>query len=154
MEFMQSYKRLDNLCRDMNGIGITGYIRDMEAAPYGSRYSSDWDSVYRQLKHYRHIRNQIAHDNYVTEESVCQAGDSVWLEDFYQKILNRADPLAVYYRAINSKANQGLSQSSSDFTFVSHLPSEPESRFPRFLVLGLLAAGILVLVMWAVLSFL
>ncbi len=154
MEFMQSYKRLDNLCRDMNGIGITGYIRDMEAASYGSRYSSDWDSVYRQLKHYRHIRNQIAHDNYVTEESACQPGDAVWLEDFYQKILNRADPLAVCYRAVNSKANQELSRSPSDFTSVSQLPSEPESRFSRFLVLGLFAAGIFVLVTWAVLSFL
>lgn len=154
MEFMQSYKRLDNLCKDMNGIGVTGYIRDMEAVAYGPRYSTDWDSDYRQLKRYRHIRNQIAHDNYVTEESVCQADDSVWLEDFYQKILNRADPLAVYYRAIKDETNQRHFRNSSDFTSVSQLPSAPESRFPWRLVLGLVAAGIFALGAWTILSFL
>lgn len=30
MGFMESYKHLDNLCKDMNGIGVTGYIKDME----------------------------------------------------------------------------------------------------------------------------
>ena len=29
MTFMGAYKHLDNLCRDMNGKGISGYIEDM-----------------------------------------------------------------------------------------------------------------------------
>ena len=35
MGFMESYKYLDNLCKDMNGIGITGYIKDMEQEANG-----------------------------------------------------------------------------------------------------------------------
>ena len=31
--FIKSYKHLDNLCKDINGIGITGYINDMEDRP-------------------------------------------------------------------------------------------------------------------------
>lgn len=42
MEFMNSYKRFDNLCRDMNRIGITGYIEDMEIAANGAYYVHGW----------------------------------------------------------------------------------------------------------------
>ena len=64
MRFMESYKHLDNLCKDMNGIGVTGYIKDMEQEHNGGFYVAGWKNDYMQLKHYRYIRNQIAHENY------------------------------------------------------------------------------------------
>ena len=35
-------KHLDNLCKDMNGIGITGYIKDMEQEQNGDFYITGW----------------------------------------------------------------------------------------------------------------
>ena len=71
MSFMQSYKRLDVLCRDMNGIGISGYIADMEQLTNGRLFVDGWEKDYRLLKHYRHIRNRIAHDVDATEDALC-----------------------------------------------------------------------------------
>ena len=42
MGFMESYKYLDNLCKDMNGIGITGYIKDMEQEANGDLHVAGW----------------------------------------------------------------------------------------------------------------
>lgn len=94
---MQSYKRLDNLCRDMNGLGVTGYLQDMEQT-YDGVTILGWKDDYLKLKHYRSIRNQIAHENNASEEILCSLEDTVWIENFYQRILNQTDPLAVYYK--------------------------------------------------------
>lgn len=96
MGFMNSYKRLDNLCKDMNGKGISGYIEDMERNPNGNYFIADWKNDYKTLKHYRYIRNQIAHDNYAEEANLCSEEDTVWIENFYQRILNQNDPLTLY----------------------------------------------------------
>lgn len=82
----------------MNGLGVTGYILDMEEIKNAGFYVSGWEEDYRRLKRYRHIRNRIAHENDADEENMCSAEDTQWIEDFYQSILEQADPLAVYYR--------------------------------------------------------
>lgn len=104
MEFMTSYKRLDNLCKDMNGVGISGYIEDMENIKAEMFSVQVWKDDYYKLKHYRYIRNRIAHDNDAFEETLCTPKDTEWLENFYQQILNQTDPLALHYR--NCKANK------------------------------------------------
>lgn len=53
MEFMRAYKHLDNLCRDTNGIGLSGYIEDMERNHIAAFRVEGWENDYRQLKHYR-----------------------------------------------------------------------------------------------------
>lgn len=98
MGFMESYKYLDNLCKDMNGIGVTGYIKDMEQEPKGEIYVAGWKRDYLQLKHYRYIRNQIAHENYANESDMCSDRDTVWLDEFYQRIMQQIDPLALCYK--------------------------------------------------------
>ena len=101
MGFIKSYKYLDNLCRDMNGIGVTGYIKDMEDTPSGEFHVFGWKQDYLLLKHYRYIRNQIAHENYADEENMCSSEDTAWLDNFYARIMNQTDPLALYYKATN-----------------------------------------------------
>lgn len=96
MGFMNSYKRLDNLCKDMNGKGVSGYIEDMERNPNGNYFIADWKNDYKTLKHYRYIRNKIAHDNYAEETNMCSDKDTEWLEAFYKRILNQCDPLSLY----------------------------------------------------------
>lgn len=102
MGFMNSYKRLDNLCRDMNGKGVTGYIEDMESK-FNTSFIPGWNDDYHKLKNYRYIRNQIAHENYANENNMCSDSDTQWIENFYERILNRTDPLAVYHKALNPR---------------------------------------------------
>ena len=45
MGFMESYKYLDNLCKDINDIGITGYIKDIEQEPNGDFYVDGWEKI-------------------------------------------------------------------------------------------------------------
>ena len=104
MGFMKSYKCLDNLCKDMNGIGVTGYIRDMEQKTNGKFYVPTWEDDCSRLKRYRHIRNQIAHENNADEDNMCSAGDTAWIDNFYRRIMERTDPLALYCQAVKFRS--------------------------------------------------
>lgn len=149
MRFMQAYKRLDALCRDLNGIGVTGYIEDMEKTAAGSRYVPEWNTDYQRLKHYRHIRNQIAHEVDVTEEEMCSPEDAVWIEEFHQRILQQTDPLAIHYKASRPQRNTGFSTEKAFKNMVR--PSNPvpprssKSTMPSYIVV--LIAGIITFVM-------
>lgn len=99
VEFLNAYKRLDNLCRDMNGAGVTGYIEDMRRSPNGAYTVPGWANDYRMLRHYRHIRNRIVHENGADERDLCSADDVAWIERFHQRILTQSDPLALCSRA-------------------------------------------------------
>lgn len=115
MGFMNTYKRLDSLCRDMNGIGVTGYINDMDEISNGSYYVFGWENDYQKLKHYRYIRNQIAHESYADEENMCSDEDEEWLKTFHKCILEQSDPLALYQKKIKSyqRTNKPVSTKSS-----------------------------------------
>lgn len=104
MRFFQAYKRLDNLCRDTNGVGINGYIEDMENRPNGEYKVTGWKDDYFQLKHYRYVRNRIAHENNAEEVDLCTEEDAAWLDAFYQRILTQTDPLALYFQSTKPKA--------------------------------------------------
>lgn len=101
MEFINSYKRLEKLCNEIydSNHGISAYIDDMLRLTSASRYVSSWDNDLKQLKHYRWIRNQIAHEPNCTEENMCEYGDARWIDDFYDRIMNQSDPLAMYRKA-------------------------------------------------------
>ena len=89
MGFMSSYKHLDNLCRDINGKGISGYIEDMENKRSAAFRIRSWEDDYKNRKHYRWVRNQIAHENNADEDTMCEDGDVDWLEGFYARIMNQ-----------------------------------------------------------------
>ncbi len=96
MGFLDSYKRLDNLCKDTlkSDTGITSYLDAMEHSRSGAASVPGWQDDYRALKHYRYIRNKIAHENGADEKSLCGADDVRWLEKFYNRLLRRTDPLS------------------------------------------------------------
>lgn len=131
MGFMNSYKRLDNLCRDMNGVGITNYIKDMENALDGAFYVSGWQDDYLKLKKYRYIRNQIAHENYANESNMCSDADATWLENFYQRIMIQDDPIALYYKATrNQNKNPNQISSPKKYQYTTNLPTPPTKENP------------------------
>ncbi|MCM1159606.1 MAG: hypothetical protein NC412_00140 [Roseburia sp.] len=127
MGFMRSYKYLDNLCKDMNGIGVTGYIEDMKQEKNGKYYVAEWNTDYLKLKHYRYIRNQIAHENYANEENMCSDNDITWIDEFYQRIMNQTDPLALYYKKTKFNSNSKPTKSKMLPT-VQYVPLHSEAH--------------------------
>ena len=103
MGFIESYKQLEKLCRELmaDDRAISAYIDEMDNNFQGSRYVLSWNEDLKTLKHYRHIRNKIAHDPGCTEENMCDPEDALWLDDFYSRIMNQSDPLSLYHQATN-----------------------------------------------------
>lgn len=101
MSFIESYKHLDKICGEMfeTQYGVSVYIEEMLNNPHGSFLVRGWENDLKQLKHYRWIRNQIVHEPDCYEETMCEAGDDEWLDDFYERIINQTDPLAMYRKA-------------------------------------------------------
>lgn len=97
MSFIQAYKRLEKLCGEIYGEGrISAYIETMENTPQGAYTVNGWQEDLKQLKHYRWVRNQIAHSPDCTEENMCVFSDTEWVIDFYNRIMDQTDPLALY----------------------------------------------------------
>lgn len=105
--FFQKYKELDNLCKDLlhSEKGVSAYIESMELCGYLSRKVDGWNDDYKKLIKYRHMRNLIAHENNATEETLCSKSDEVWIDQFYERIINTNDPLALY-RRLSMPSNQ------------------------------------------------
>ncbi len=104
-DFIDAYKHLEKICSEMYGEqhGITQYINDMELVPGGiSSYIPDWYDDLNNLKRLRHIRNAMVHDSDFDEDYSKE--DVMYLEDFYDRIMNCQDPLAMK-RALDLKKN-------------------------------------------------
>lgn len=119
MDFIESYKHLEKLCGELlnDERRISAYIDEMVNTSRGSYYVRGWDDDLKQLKHYRWVRNKIAHEPDCTEENMCEPGDAVWLDNFYSRIMNQTDPLALYSKAIKPRPAQKPAQ--------EHKPESP-----------------------------
>lgn len=101
IEFQEQYKRLDKLCREMYsfGEGVSAYIQDMENTPYTEQCTVyNWESIYKELKHARWMRNQLAHDISI-DTDFSEQSDIEFVKRFYESIMNGSDPLACAYKA-------------------------------------------------------
>lgn len=97
MEFFEKYKKLDALCGDMFSCknGVSEYITSMESRGLdGFKQIESWDDFYRTLKHLRWIRNKIAHES-SEDEPVCKPQDILLLNEVYNQLIDRSDPLAL-----------------------------------------------------------
>ncbi len=110
MGFLQSYKRLDNLCKDLlsSDKGVTTYIEYLERINQ-NKFKDD----YYKLKHYRYVRNKIVHENNASEENMCTSSDIEWIENFYSRILNRTDPLTLHHKKMYPKDKHFSSNNNS-----------------------------------------
>ena len=97
---MESYKHLDKICREIfnSDKGITTYIDTMQEINDGNRKLPFWDDVLRKLKNYRYMRNMYVHDVDTSQYDICTKEDIVWLDKFYNSIMETTDPLAEYRR--------------------------------------------------------
>ena len=155
MSFMSSYKHLDHLCQGIYPNarnGISGYIEDMENHPNGTYQVRGWDDDYKALKHYRWVRNQIAHEVYADEENMCESGDIEWLEHFYQRIMNQTDPLALAYQASKPRVQKLPIQQNHSNT-IQYTDSNPYQKSKRIGCATLVIGAAVALVFIAILLF-
>ena len=151
MGFIESYKHLEKLCGEVlnDDRRISAYIDEMINTPRGSYLVRGWDDDLKQLKHYRWVRNQIAHEPDCTEQNMCEPSDTEWLDGFYSRIINQTDPLALYSKA--TKPRQAQKPESPTYTYSqptsNHRKSSPQAAgCMTFLVVVLIFVVAIVLI--------
>lgn len=148
MNFMNAYKKLEKLCSEAYGDhhGISAYIEQMQKNTAGGRYVPGWEEDLKQLKHYRWVRNRIAHDPDCTEENMCTPADARWLQRFYSRMLSENDPLTLYRKARSRKSGQGTRQTKKTHT----APQAAPRRWTGCLVTGAVVLAMAALALWLI----
>lgn len=147
MNFINSYKRLEQLCNDMfnDKHGISIYIDKMLNTSNGYYYVDGWNEDLKRLKHYRWVRNKIVHEPDYTEEDLCEPNDEVWLNNFYNRILNQNDPLTLYRkqtRKTQDKNKRVSIQTSQTYTQYKE-PSKVSPILVTLVIIGFIIMMIL-----------
>ena len=98
MNFINSYKKLEQLCNTMfdSKHGISIYIDKLSKI-------DNKDKDLKKLKHCRYLRNKIVHEPNCTEEKMCKKEDLEFLNCFYKKINSKKDPLYMYKKGLKQK---------------------------------------------------
>lgn len=140
-ELFDEFKYVDKICREMFNAekGVGAYLEQMEMTPMSlSCRISGWDNDYKQLKHIRWIRNQLAHETGYVE---CTAADVNWLKDFHHRLLNQQDPLA-YADKINRATQQRKRAAKPQSSGVNYAQSSDNKQKSSSLGLGIALAVI------------
>ena len=100
IELFEAFKSLEKICNEIYGDknGVTRYISDMETtSPYDADRIPHWKTDLNHLKSVRYIRNNIAHDGSFSVDA-CTEEDVAFIKDFYNRIFNTEDPLALKHK--------------------------------------------------------
>ena len=131
IEFLEEYKYVDAICRDMLGAekGVTAYIEQLDETPMTVRYwITEWNDEYRQLKHIHWLRNQIVHNTGSVE---CNQSDLDWLKDFHNRLLTQQDLLAKARRVVQESQIQRQQQLAKTVTVAAPKPGANVYRSPK-----------------------
>lgn len=133
INFQEKYKSLDNLCKDCYNSqeGVSEYIRQMEKHMLeGKRLVADWENEYSDLKHVRWIRNQLAHEVGTLNSDIVEEKDSLFLFNFYNKLINTKDALSEL-RKIKSEQikNKHTNDNASAIRETRVQPTKKEAGF-------------------------
>ena len=131
IELLEEYKYVDAICRDMLGAekGVSAYIEQLDKTPGTVRYwITEWNDEYRQLKHIRWLRNQIAHSTGSVE---CTQSDLDWLKGFHNRLLTQQDLLAKAHRVIQESQIQNQQQQAKTILAAALKPNVNVYRSPR-----------------------
>ena len=144
IELMEEYKYVDAICRDMLGAekGVSAYIEQLDETPVTVRYwITEWNDEYRQLKHIRWLRNQIAHS---TESVECSQADVDWLKGFHNRLLTQQDLLAKAHRIIQESQIQRQQQYAKTITAapktVANVYRSPRGPRKSWILIAVIAA--------------
>ena len=103
MEFFDEYKRLDAALKNKYSTktGVTSYIENMNRIHDAERFVTNWREDYKALKHYRWLRNKLAHE--ANNDVDLNKGDLAGLKKFYANVSKNKDPYAVYMASKKGK---------------------------------------------------
>ncbi len=107
-ELVENFGNLERICNQIYDAqhGITCYIEDMEYTYDGSLRVANWEHDLRQLKDIRHKRNKLSHGEVSFNSPWAEPDDIDFILEFYGRLLNGSDPLALYRKAIKLKTAQ------------------------------------------------
>ena len=150
VELLEEYKYVDKICQEMLGAekGVTAYIEQLDETPVTVRYwITEWNDEYRQLKHIRWLRNQIAHSTGSVE---CSQSDLDWLKGFHNRLLTQQDLLAKAHRVIKESQIQRQQQLAKTVTAAAPKPVANvfgSSRGPRksWILIAVIAALVMLI---------
>ena len=153
MGFIDSYKHLEKLCGEVlnDDRRLPAYIDEMESTPNGYRYVPSWNEDLKKLKHYRWIRNQISHEPDCNESNMCEPDDGLWLDNFYERIMNQTDPLALYRKAASSQKRSISPRLRNDYKpKVYEYDHQPPKNSRIGICLFIAAFTLLAIIIWIV----
>ena len=131
VELLEEYKYVDKICQEMLGAGkgVTAYIEQLDETPMTVRYwITEWNDEYRQLKHIRWLRNQIAHSTGTVD---CTQSDLEWLKGFHNRLLTQQDILAKAHRVIKESQIQNQQQQAKTILVAAPKSGANVYRSPR-----------------------
>ncbi len=110
IDFFESYKKLDNLCKTQfhTEEGISDYIASMEKQNESRGYDNTWYRYLKSLKSIRHLRNQYAHDEDAFYELDCPQEMQDFVFEFYNLVLAHREPLSLLSQSCKSKQSNVL----------------------------------------------
>ena len=139
IEFLEQYKALDNICKDIYGgpNGITQYIDTMsEKWTMGCYKVNGWQNDFDTLKQLRHKRNALAHESGTLQSDICDQIDIEWVKKFKNRIMQGDDPLALLRKSLQApkrnpaaRAYPYANSNSAYRKSVSTKPKEPDEAF-------------------------
>lgn len=121
-EFIDEFKRLDDICKQMYGnsrdgkLGVTAYLSEMydrsnDARQYGI---PDWGSDLYFLKRVRNMRNDLIHGKVSLSSSYCTEDDVLFVIEMHNRILDGTDPLCLLNDAMYPRKKVSYSAPSSN----------------------------------------
>ena len=137
--FFEEYKRLDKLCSDMYSCqnGVSEYIFQMDNVyNSGLSYISSWSFDYKNLKHIRFLRNQIAHDPDIYQ--ISKPEDLNFVKNFYSRIISGDDPLTLLRASKSQKKAVSYNTKTVDYK-----PAKQKSNAWLFFAIVLLMLAII-----------
>ena len=143
LDYLKSYKRLDQLCRDMfrTKDGVTEYINQMDRVISRINSKPDWRNFYSRLKYQRRLRNDLVHN---TECSDCTEEDIDEIEYFFDLILKQEDPLACIRQ--QQTLTRHASIQTSDSSSIRREYYSKKSGIVEFLIYIIVFIAIIVLI--------
>lgn len=124
-DLFEEFKHLDKICGEIYGEqhGVTHYIDDMKMVSESDyRHIPDWKEDLERLIRLRHIRNYLAHTEGAFEENACTSTDIEWSRDFYRRILDQSDPLALLHQYFMEKQRRIKPRSPDSFSQIPQIP--------------------------------
>ena len=143
LDYLESYKRLDQLCRDMfrSKDGVTEYINQMDRVISRINSKRNWRNFYSRLKYQRRLRNDLVHN---TECSECTEEDIDEIEYFFDLILKQEDPLACIRK--QQTLTRHASIQTSDSSSIRREYHSKKSGIVEFLIYIIVFITIIVLI--------